>query len=98
MWEEGNLIKVAVDLPGFSKDQVKVEARDGKLLVWGEKKDVVDRPWHHHERHSKIRRSINLPFTADQSKVDAKFLDGVLQIDIKKLEGAAPGAKMIQIK
>ena len=99
MWEEADVIKILIDLPGMSREHVKIEVRDGKLLVWGECKDTIgqEKTLIRRERQvGQVRRSINLPFNADQSKVDAKFVDGVLHIDIKKMNGAEN--KLIQIK
>jgi HSP20 family protein len=75
---------VRADLPGMSKDSVKVEARDGLLTIQGERRQEAKEE---HEGHyysecsyGTFSRSIPLPEGIDISAADATFRDGVLEI------------------
>ena len=103
MFEDSTHYKVLVDLPGMSREHVKIEVRDGKLLVFGERNPDSDKEFRFETARycrerpvGQVRRSFNLPGDADQSKVDAKLVDGILHIDIEKMTGAAN--KLVQIK
>ena len=80
---EGQLV-VHADLPGMSKDDVKVEVTDGMLTLQGERKDEKkeEREGYSYSerRYGSFYRSIPLPEGADPSKATAEFRKGVLEV------------------
>lgn len=82
---EGQLV-VRTDLPGLSKDDVKIDITDNVLTVSGERKhehDVCDESFCRSERSfGRFSRSIALPEGVDADKAKANFRDGVLEITI----------------
>ena len=98
--EQEKVYHVAVELPGVKKSNVKVNIEDNVLTVSGEKNSsdkVKDENYHRVERsYGKFRRCFRLPELVDQNKIAAEFKDGILNIDIPKLEEALP--KEIEIK
>lgn len=91
---------VTMDVPGISKDQIKIEVEDGKLIVSGEKtrEEVTDKHnLHIEERVSgKFKRTFELPKTVDVDRIGAIHADGVLKVKIPKSEKAQP--KVISVK
>ena len=83
VWEEKDSIKVNVELAGFSKDKIKLDVHDGQLLVWAENEQVDDRKYFHRESVTSVKRSVQLPHTADLNKISVEFVDGVLKVDVK---------------
>ena len=75
---------VRADLPGMSKDGVKVEVRDGLLTIQGERHQ--DAKKEHKGRYyseciyGTFSRSIPLPDGIDPAAVEATFHNGVLEI------------------
>jgi HSP20 family protein len=92
--------EVTVDLPGLRPEDVKVEVRDGSLLVSGERqeeKEEKGKTWHRVERRSgSFWRSIPFATAIDPDKVDAEFKDGVLRVRLPKSEEVRP--KRIEVK
>jgi len=91
---------VSFDLPGVSKNDVKIEVRDNQLLVSGERKEE-----HKEEKknrvsieriHGAFQRAFALPARVDADRVEALYENGVLKIAIPKSEVARP--KQIEIK
>jgi HSP20 family protein len=96
--EEKDKIFVRVEVPGMNQNDLKVSFEDGLLTVSGERqferKD--DRNYHRIERtYGSFSRSFSLPRTVDPSAIAANYRDGILEIEIPKLEEAMP--KQIQI-
>jgi HSP20 family protein len=96
--EEKDKIFVRVEVPGMKESDLKVSFEDGLLTVSGErqfeKKD--DRNYHRIERtYGTFTRTFSLPRTVDANAIAAQYRDGILEIEIPKLEEAKP--KQIQI-
>ena len=89
---------VRVEVPGMDEKDLKVHYEDGLLMISGEReferKD--DRNYHRIERsYGSFVRSFSLPRSVDANKISASYKNGVLEIEIPKLEEAKP--KQIQI-
>jgi len=89
-----------IELPGLSKDDVKISFKDDVLTVSGEKKSEEKdekKDYHYFERrYGKFERAFRLNADVIVDKIDATFKDGVLMIDLPKAEIAKP--KEIEVK
>lgn len=85
---------IHAELPGMKREDIKVEVKDGVLVLSGERKaeklaDGVE--YRHAERVSaKFWRSFSLPETVKQDGIEASYKDGVLEIRVPKVEKAKP--------
>jgi len=90
VFEEGGDIVVKADLPGLTRDDIAVKLIDNTLEITGEKKteEKIDkRDYLKLERsYGKFSRTLRLPEGLDTDKVAARFVDGVLELRIPKLE------------
>jgi len=81
----GNL-EISAELPGMSKDDVKVECTDEGIVIEGEKKreqESDEGGWRRTERsYGHFYRMIPLPDGAQAEKAQAEFRDGVLQVRV----------------
>jgi len=91
-----------LDLPGVSKNDVKISYSDGQLMISGERKqekESKDSKYHRVERsYGKYYRSFTLPQKIQEDKIDAEFKDGQLTITVPKSEEAKPKELDIKIK
>ncbi len=83
---DGQLI-VHADLPGLTKDDVKVDVHDNVLTIQGERRQEhkEERPegYYRSERnYGSFYRSIPLPEGVDGEQAKASFRDGVLEISL----------------
>ena len=97
--DEGASYSVKVDLPGVSKDNVKVEAFKDQLTIHAErreeKKSETKRKYLSEVSYGSYDRSFTLPGLIDDKKIDAKFENGVLTVSVPKAE--ASGGRQIPI-
>ena len=83
--QNGNL-EVTAELPGMTKDDVKVEYTDEGIILQGEKKQEREENrhgFHRSERsYGSFYRVIPLPQGAQTEKAKAEFKNGILQVRI----------------
>ena len=99
--EKNGAYLVTAELPGVKKEDIHV-AIDGPQVtleaeVKREKEASKDERTLHSERaYGKVTRSFTLPQEVDESKAEAKFKDGVLELTLPKK--AAAQRKQISIQ
>lgn len=79
------------DLPGFDKDDIKIEFQNNIFSIKGEKKQEKEikeeNYWRKERTYGKFCRSVALPSTNVASdKIKAKLTNGILEISIPKAE------------
>lgn len=80
-----------VDVPGFSKDEVKVSINDNYILIDAIKsKDDIYR--------NEIRNQFTVPENSDTENISAKVENGILNISIPKKIKIEDKTKMIEVK
>ena len=98
--EHDNEYLVKLELPGVSKDDVKITMQNNILSVRGEKKNEKDSKgsnYHRVERsYGAFQRTFALPSTVKADRIDASYSDGILTIVLPKAEEAR--AKQIDVK
>ena len=94
VWDTGNAIRVHADLPGVPKENVSVEIQNGNLHIQGQTSQ--DKEYEtfdsrvRERRFGKFSRIMALPSDIDESKVQAEFKNGVLEMNISKKPEAQP--------
>jgi HSP20 family protein len=84
--ERNNAIEICAELPGMSKDDVKVECTDEGIILEGEKRQEQQSDeggFHRSERsYGHFYRMIPLPEGVDPDKAKAEFKNGVLTVQL----------------
>ena len=100
MFETDDKLTVEVELPGLEAKDVEISLEDDILRIKGERKfssEVKEENYHRIERaYGSFVRAVPLPRKVDEEKVSATVSDGVLKIEMPKVEEAKP--KKIPIK
>jgi HSP20 family protein len=99
--EEKDTYKITADMPGLDKKDIAVEIKNGVLSLSGEKKEEKtekdkSRYYHYERRYGSFRREFALPDHVDAEHVEAKYANGVIELTLKKTEGAKP--RQIEVK
>jgi HSP20 family protein len=92
--ETDDAIVLKAELAGMDPKDINIEMQDNVLTVSGERRfeDEIkeDKFYRIERRYGSFSRSLALPPTADDSKVEAKYENGLLQIAVPKAEIARP--------
>ena len=90
------------ELPGIDKKDIKVEVKDNRLTVSGERKQETKSENAENrriERHyGKYERTFSLPDTVKTDKVAAEYKDGILSLNLPKTKKAAPKEIAVEVK
>ena len=90
IYEKGGDYHIEMDIPGFDKDDIKIESKDGYLTITAEKTmedNDEDKNYIRRERsYGKYSRSFYLG-NFDDTDVEAEFKNGMLKIKVPKKEG-----------
>lgn len=92
--EDETTFTVKADVPGVTKEEIHVKAKDGVMTIEVEskkeetkKEDTDGVKYHRTERsHSFVSRSIKMPRNADLKHVKGRLHDGVLHLAVPKLD------------
>ena len=99
LYESGDHLVAAVELPGMRKEDIDISLHDGTLTISGERKSESNKNGETAQRTERyvgtFRRSIALPTRVDAGKVSATYQDGILRVTLPKAEEAKP--KQIQV-
>ena len=96
-------IQLSAEIPGVSEKDIDltISADGTSLSIRGEKKlakEKKEKEYYCAERvYGEFRRTVTLPCAVNQDKVEAKFHNGVLEIDLTKTD-ASSNVKHIPIK
>lgn len=95
-------IKVTAELAGIDEKDVEVTLHDDVLTIKGEKKLERDEKNEHlflsERSYGSFSRSIALPETIQQDKINAVYKKGVLTLTLPKAPAEETKAKKIEIK
>jgi len=98
---DGQLV-IRADLPGLSKDDIKVEVSDDAITIEGErkqeKKEEREGYYYNECSYGSFYRAIPLPEGTDASKAAAEFCNGVLEVTVPAPSRAEPKAKRLEVK
>ncbi len=102
IYEKDGKYHIEMDVPGYNKEDIKIEAQKDSLVITAEKneekneEDKKKRYIHRERRYGKYQRSFYLE-DLDSENIDASFNNGVLKITIPKKE-EKENKKFIDIK
>jgi HSP20 family protein len=99
IFESPKSITLLADMPGVAPDRLEIDLNEGVLTITG-RADSAQGP--HEEvvlreyRSGTFQRKFTLSQSVDQSKIEARLEDGVLHLELPKVEKAQP--RKIQVK
>ena len=98
--ERDDRFEVNVELPGMKKENIDIGIQENRLTIKGEKdteEENKDKKYYIRERVcGRFERSFTLPDNVDKDKIEANFTDGVLKMEIPKIE--IPEEQEVKIK
>ena len=89
-----NEIVIKAELPGIDKKDISVDVEGRVLTLKGERSDEREEQKGNYSRRErsfgKFERTFTLPAEVDPALIKAEYKDGVLRIDVPKLEKHKP--------
>ena len=90
--ETDDALQIRMDVPGLKADEINIEVSGNTVRVSGEHKEEKEekgKTFHRLERRSgSFSRSLTLPVAVKEGQVTAESTDGVLTINLPKVEAA----------
>ena len=91
--------RVRADLPGMVKKDVNIEINSDIITIKGDRKNTNSNNSNYSEfTYGKFSRSFNLPDDVRQDSIKASMKDGVLALEIPRMEKIDSKVKKISIK
>ncbi len=85
---------VTAELPGVARDDVTISLQEDVLMLEGKREPKLQQDnvnWQRRERaYGTFSRAVQLPFRVDPEKVQARFDNGILEIELERLEADRP--------
>lgn len=101
VYEEDGNIHIEMDVPGFNKNDIKIDVEDGILTIEAEKEESTEdkdgKNYYRRERtYGSFKRQFNVGNVKEEN-INANFNNGVLKISFPK-EEKKETKKFIEIK
>jgi HSP20 family protein len=100
--DEKDAVKIDIELPGMTKDDIKVTIENDILTISGERKAESrqeDKNYIRTERaYGSFSRSFTLSDEIDTEKINADYKNGILSLTLTKQEKAKPKEISVEIK
>jgi HSP20 family protein len=91
--EDEKAFEIHLAVPGMNKEDFKIELNENELTVSGERKLSRERKESNFRsietQHGKFSRTFSLPENVDGSKIQAQYVNGMLELTLPKDEKKA---------
>jgi HSP20 family protein len=101
VYEYDDKVGVVAEIPGIDKKNLSVDVEDDVLTIKGSKhgfdEDTSATVIRRELKHSAFERKFTLGDSLDGDKIKANFKDGILSIEIPKMEEVKPKKSFVKI-
>ena len=103
VYEYDDKVGVVAEIPGLDKKDLNVEVEDGVLTIAGEKHngmfdEAKAKILRRELKQSSFKRQFTLGDLLDGDNIKANFKDGILSVEIPKVEPELPKKNIVKIK
>lgn len=91
--DDGEVLRLSVELPGFTEKDVELEVHRNVLTLRGRRKIEVPEGYTVHRRERgdiELTRTLTLPYRVDAERVEATLTNGVLHVTMPKAAEERP--------
>ena len=90
---------IRAEIPGMSKKDIDIELENNTLSISGDRKwNDKDQNNYSECSYGKFYKSFNLPEDVKENNIKASMKDGILSVQVPRLEKVKPEVKKIAIK
>jgi len=102
LWVGETSVVATAELPGLSSEDIDLSIQGGTLTIRGERKppEVPENAtWLRRERgFGTFARTVELPYRVDPERVQARFAEGVLEVEMERPQQDLPRKVKINAK
>ena len=100
--ESTNHYHLELSVAGFGKNEIELSIEDNSLLIEGKKEEIKeesDKKFSRKEFSFKnFQRNFTLPEDVNQEAIEAEFENGILKVNIPKMEEVKKQSRKIELK
>ena len=99
--DTGDAYKLEAELPGFSKDDIKIDIENDCLTISAERKFDDESKKKNFVKRERFYGSYSRSFDVtgiDTDKIEAAYNDGVLTLNMPKKKAEVPASRRLEIK
>jgi HSP20 family protein len=100
LYEDNDTFHLNAYVPGLKPEEINLEVLPDSVRIWGETKSSIPekdvRVHVAHRTHGQFDLRYSLPAEIDAEKVQATYENGVLRVELPKVEAVKP--KTVQVK
>ncbi|WP_330659686.1 Hsp20/alpha crystallin family protein [Caproiciproducens faecalis] len=99
--DNGDKYLLKAELPGFKKEDIKIDIEGDRLTVSAEHKDETEEKNDNYIRRERRYGSFSRSFDISNIKcneISAEYKDGILELSMPKLESVVPESRRIEIQ
>jgi len=101
VYEYDDKVGIIAEIPGLDKKDLKIEVEDGILIISGDKHGLFNdegaKVLRRELKGSSFKRQFELGEQLDGDNIKASFKDGLLSVDIPKVEPTKPKKLSVKI-
>ena len=101
IYEKDGKYHIEMDVPGFQKNEIKIECNKGNIVITAEKtaeeKDEHKKYIRKERTYGKYQRSFYLG-DVKEDEIEAKFENGILKVTMPKKQEEKSSKKTIEVK
>lgn len=101
IFENKEAFNIQLATPGMKKEDFKIDLKNNTLTIAANEKEESEKEEGKYSirefNYNTFKRAFTLPKNVDQSKIEARYTDGILEISIAKKEKEAAETKEITI-
>ena len=101
VYEYDDKVGIVAEIPGLNKKQLEVSVEDGVLTISGDKHSAFEndgaKVLRRELKQSSFKRQFELGDLLDGENISANFKDGILSVEVPKLEQEQPKRHTVKI-
>ena len=101
VYEYDDKVGIIAEIPGLNKKQLEVSVEDGVLTISGDKHSAFEnegaKVLRRELKQSSFKRQFELGDLLDGENISANFKDGILSVEVPKLEQEQPKRHTVKI-
>lgn len=100
--DDEDIYEIELAVPGFKKEEIEVSVDNGLITISALSEKTEEKEEEHYTRRefssSSFTKSFSIPKDASEDDVQASYEDGVLRVDLHKINNPIDPKKTIEIK